>query len=204
MRAAPLELEEPIPRWHTHLAASCTLIHVLLVGWQFSWIHPRTWLPFPLGLFVGLLGLPPSMVAQEEALGTPGKKNKAASRFRFGPRNWHSLTSTLFSYSMGPRNWHSLTFTLFYYSGNHGALPDIRGGATHPISQQEELQRVCGRVSSTTVLDTCRCFMKHPHSGPRELGPKKKLRGQSLAQTPICQEFSSATPWYCCLCIRFV
>lgn len=114
MRAAPLELEEPIPRWHTHLAASCTLIHVLLVGWQFSWIHPRTWLPFPLGLFVGLLGLPPSMVAQEEALGTPGKKNKAASRFRFGPRNWHSLTSTLFSYSMGPRNWHSLTSTLLF------------------------------------------------------------------------------------------
>ena len=62
--ANPQELDDPVPSWCTHLATSWTTIQCWLLAGSSAGIHWRTSVPFLLGLPVGLLVLPHSMVAR--------------------------------------------------------------------------------------------------------------------------------------------
>ena len=63
--ANPQELDDPVPSWCTHLATRWTTIQCWLLAGSSAGIHWRTSVPFLLGLPVGLLVLPHSMVAQD-------------------------------------------------------------------------------------------------------------------------------------------
>lgn len=77
--ANPQELENPVPSWCTHLATSWTTIQCWLLAGSSAGIHWRTFVPFLLGLPVGLLGLPHSMVAQDQAKWSRNKESSCQS-----------------------------------------------------------------------------------------------------------------------------